>query len=122
MTTPETQREATTKPLPTEVWAIRFTDTGELLAPLDDDCVPCFMAFRKREDADFQRHGIGTQMVERLKRKILQTHSSRRSVVFEVSEYNLAAHLFLKASGFVCTDLVRSECNEADLYRFEWSK
>lgn len=51
MSTLEAEHETITKPLPQEVWALRFTNTGKLLPPMDDDGCEQFMAFPTYQDA-----------------------------------------------------------------------
>lgn len=61
-------------------------------------------------DPQYQRMGIGKFLVDHLKKKHLKPG---RSIFCDVSEYNLAAHLFLKANNFVAY-----APRNSDFYRF----
>lgn len=66
-----------------------------------------------------QGQGIGTAMMNKLKGKL---HTDRRRYIeFDVSENNTDGQLFLKALGFVCTEIRYGEFDDGtDAYRFEW--
>lgn len=59
-------------------------------------------------DPEWQRRGVGRQIIECLKEKLARQH--RNKIVIEVSESNLPAQLFFKEMGF------RAECVLHDHY------
>lgn len=69
-----------------------------------------------------RRRGIGAALVRKLKSKI--SGHRRRTLFFDVPDSNLDAHLFLKAQGFICEDIVRNwdSTDVTDLYRFVWER
>nr|WP_145063900.1 ribosomal protein S18-alanine N-acetyltransferase [Adhaeretor mobilis] len=54
----------------------------------------------------FQRHGVGSQMVDKLVSKLSSQRRTRISL--EVRETNLPAQLFFKESGFKATTVLRA--------------
>lgn len=61
-------------------------------------------------DEKFRRMGVATRLITRLFSKM----SEKRSFIeIKVSEYNLAAHFFLKAMSFKAEDIIRN-CNESE--------
>ena len=66
---------------------------------------------------DFQRHRVGTQMVEHVLKKL---HPGRRNVVLtSVPERDLSTQLFLKRNGFLATSTNRGDYGVDDSYVFE---
>lgn len=68
-------------------------------------------------DPSHHRHGIGTQLIDEMKGKLV---GDRKRLKADVWEYNLEAQLFLKACGFRAIAVVEDYCEEAeaDAYRF----
>lgn len=67
---------------------------------------------------DMRRQGYGRAMIERLVGKL---HPSRRKqIVLEVREENLCAQQFFRATGLVCTQVIRDHYadTDSDAYRF----
>ena len=66
-------------------------------------------------DANHQRKGIGSQMIEKLKRR-------GKPIYCDVRETNLPMQLFLRSHGFTCVQIIREEyCDtDEDAYRFVW--
>lgn len=85
------------------------------VARLGDDSVVAFMVYSLHENkirllnlavhAEQRRQGIGCQMVEKLIGKLSQQR--RNVIVTEVRETNLDAQLFLSATGFVATGVLK---------------
>jgi ribosomal-protein-alanine N-acetyltransferase len=69
---------------------------------------------------EFQRTGIGAQMIERLVTKLSQQR--RQSLLANVRESNTAAHLFFRAMGFCACDVLRGHYEDTGeaAYRFEY--
>lgn len=69
---------------------------------------------------DSQRQGVGRQLVETLKRKVV--HFRRRSLAVNVWESDLAAQLFFKAMGLQAVSVVRrpESMRDEDAYRMVW--
>lgn len=69
---------------------------------------------------DYQRQGIGTAMVNRLKDKLSQQR--RKELTLETRESNLPSQLFWKSQGFQCVDVLRQHYDDTDedAYRFEY--
>lgn len=66
---------------------------------------------RMATDYDMRRRGVGSQMVAKLKEKM---NSHRRTrILIDVPDWNLDAHLFLRAMGFRATSVSGGD------YRFE---
>lgn len=67
-----------------------------------------------------RRAGIGRQMIERLKEKLINQH--REEIRIEVHERNLDIQLFLKAMGFLCVRVLcsREGHGSADFYQFSY--
>lgn len=61
---------------------------------------------------DWQRRGVGTAMVDRLKDKLSQQR--RKRIKLETRESNLRAHLFWKSQGFECIDVLRNHYDDPD--------
>jgi [ribosomal protein S18]-alanine N-acetyltransferase len=75
---------------------------------------------------DYQRRGVGSQMVAKL---IAEFSTQRRSrIVLEVRETNLAAQLFFRENGFRAVSVLRSFYEDAPedaylmQYRFRWNE
>ena len=65
----------------------------------------------------YQREGVGTQLVERLKDKLSQAR--RREIRLRVSDTNVVAQLFFKAAGFSAIGVEREAYeNGQDAYTF----
>lgn len=69
-------------------------------------------------DPGNRRRGVGEAMVNRLV-GLLKSHK-KTDLVLNVSDENLAAHLFLKQVGFVAEGVRRGGPGEADQYLFRW--
>jgi ribosomal protein S18 acetylase RimI-like enzyme len=70
---------------------------------------------------DHRRNGVGRSLVGSVKANLIP--GLRPTLVSRVPEYNLAAHLFLRAEGFRWTRTEECECRcGKDVYRFEWGK
>lgn len=61
---------------------------------------------------DRRRRGIGTQMMDRIKRKL--SFQRRSSVSAEVRERNLDGQLFLKVNGFRAVSVLKDNYEETD--------
>jgi ribosomal-protein-alanine N-acetyltransferase len=59
----------------------------------------------------WRRKGVGTMMIESLVKKL---NTKRRTIKFFVDERNLGGLLFLKANGFVATEVIRNLYEGAD--------
>jgi [ribosomal protein S18]-alanine N-acetyltransferase len=57
-------------------------------------------------DKDYQRRGVGSQMIAKLTAKLSQQRRSR--IVLEVRETNLSAQLFFRENGFRAVSVLRS--------------
>lgn len=68
----------------------------------------------------FQRRGVGSAMVQKLKGKLSQQR--RRAITMMVRESNIDAQLFFKACGFKAVDVLCGHYEESDedAYKFEW--
>ncbi len=93
----------------------------------EDDAVVGFMLYEMHKhrihvlsfavDPGFQREGIGTAMLKKLKGKL--STDRRNRIVFEVADYNLDCHLFLKACGFRAENILHDHWYEnTDAYVF----
>ena len=66
---------------------------------------------------EWRRNGIGRQMLMKL------VERSTRSIVFEVSDRDLATHLFLRSCGFKATKVLRDFFDSgSDAYIFKFRK
>lgn len=72
-------------------------------------------------DPEFHRHGIGTQMVEKLESKLSQ--GKRTKLLLEVNETNLPAQLFFKHCGFKATNTLRGHYDDTpeDAYIMQYN-
>ena len=72
--------------------------------------------------ADQRRRGVGSAMIDKLKGKL--SPRRRAKLLLEVSDRNLAAHLWLKSCGLLATRVSPVVCDDydepLDCYRFEW--
>lgn len=66
---------------------------------------------------DWQRSGVATQMIDRLKLKL--HHHRRREIFINVPDYELGMQLFLRAQNFRAVGVARGEVDE---YRFRYVK
>ena len=96
-----------------------------------DECVAGYVIYALFKDRievwnfavhpDFQRRGVGTALLNKLKGK---TRPDRRSrLIFDVREENVGGHLFLRAGGFKCEGSVKfyeDACGQVPAYRFAW--
>ena len=71
--------------------------------------------------SDYQRQGIGYQLVDKLREKL---ESSRTSIVLEIRETNLDAQLFFKHAGFRAVSILRNYYDESpeDAYLMQYHK
>lgn len=67
-------------------------------------------------DPQHRRTGVGRAMLTRLRSKLAQQR--RMEMWIEVPEDNLGAHLWLRACGAKCVEVIPSAACEGDLYRF----
>lgn len=69
---------------------------------------------------EYQRQGVGTAMVKKLKQKL--SAGRRTRIVLEVRETNLAAQLFFRASGFRAVSVLHNfyEDTPEDAYLFAY--
>lgn len=65
---------------------------------------------------DWQRQGVGTELIGRLKRCLSEQRRSR--IYAAVSEQNLDAHLFFQAQEFRAVDILRGFYDQVDAYDF----
>lgn len=65
-----------------------------------------------------RRLGVGTVMMDKLKRKLDPV--KRQSLWFDVPDTNTVAHLFLRANGLTATMQRAEKPGERDTYRFRW--
>ena len=67
-----------------------------------------------------RRHGIGSQMVDKLAHKLSQQR--RQEIVLEVRESNLAAQVFFRSQGLVASGVLRNyyEDTEEDAYQMKY--
>lgn len=94
-----------------------------------DDIVAGFMIYDLRKTEldvvrmavarQFRRQGLGSAMLDKLKGKL--SINRRRKITVDTSDFNLPAHLFLKANQFTATHVIR-EWNDdgSDGYAFEF--
>lgn len=69
----------------------------------------------------WRRHGIASQFIWKTKTHVEKTH--RSEIWIDVSDANLGAQLFLRASGFKCENVLREHYeNGDDAYRFVWMR
>lgn len=68
----------------------------------------------------FQRRGVGTAMVSKLKSKL--SHERRNRLMLEIRETNVAAQLFFKSQGFRAVSLLRDfyEDTAEDAYLMQY--
>ena len=77
-------------------------------------------------DSKHQRQGVGESMVRLLKRKL--TPQKRNRIELMVAETNLAAQLFFRSMGFVCSKVVKRPYPGFDfdglkfVFRFDWEE
>lgn len=71
-------------------------------------------------DPNFRRRGVGSEILAILREKSELTN--RNKIVGHVREMNLAAQLFLRANGFIATEIKRGQYDETDedCYLFEY--
>jgi len=69
---------------------------------------------------DYQRRGVGTQMVAKLVGKL--SHQRRNRILLEIRETNLAAQLFFRDAGFRATSVLRDfyEDTTEDAYLMQY--
>jgi [ribosomal protein S18]-alanine N-acetyltransferase len=70
---------------------------------------------------DFRRRGVGRQMIAKLVGKL--SNQRRNQIKFLIRESNLAGCLFLKASGFTATEILRDHFDDSheDGYQFVYA-
>lgn len=70
---------------------------------------------------EWQRHGVGTAMVARLKDKLSQQR--RKRIKLETRESNLRSQLFWKSQEFECIDVLRQHYDDTDedAYLFQYT-
>lgn len=71
-------------------------------------------------DPDYQRRGIGTELIDMIRAKLAR--HQRREILAEVSEWNTAAQLFLRACGFRAEQVLRAVTGSHDTYLFRAGK
>lgn len=74
-------------------------------------------------DQAFHRHGIGTQMIDKLKSKL--SHERRNRIMLEVTDANLPAQLFFRANGLKAISITTDffECKDGstqDAFLFQY--
>lgn len=107
---------------------LRIRNTIGMVAELDDHILG-YMVYALHKatlellnlgvDPKYQRSGVGSALMEKLKRKI---HAGSRSkLVAMVSEHNLAGQLFFRSQGLRCTGIEKNFFDDTDLdaYRME---
>jgi len=72
-------------------------------------------------DPAYRRIGVGRELVERVKEKVISV-KSRTRIDLLVSEQNLAAQLFFKHCGFRAVATLRDHYKPGDAYRMLWRK
>lgn len=73
----------------------------------------CILSIATR--SDLRRHGIGTQLIDKLKSKM--SPQRRHELNADVSEYSLNAQLFFRSQGFRCAKILRDHFNDgSDAY------
>ncbi len=66
-----------------------------------------------------RREGVGTAMIDKLKRKIGQQR--RESITLTVGDWNLGAHRFFSSCGFCAVGVQRGHFSDgSDGYKFVW--
>lgn len=68
-------------------------------------------------DPQFYRHGIGTQMIDKLLNKLCKF--SRIAITAHIRESNLNAQLFFAAQGFRAIEVLRRYYGDEDTYKFK---
>ena len=73
-------------------------------------------------DPACQRRGVGSQMIERLKKLVLISGGRRTRIVDIVRESNLPMQLMLRANGFKATEVLKGQFDdsEEDAFRMVW--
>lgn len=74
------------------------------------------VVLRLAVDPQHRRTGVGRAMLTRLRSKLALQR--RKEIWIEVPEDNLGAHLWLRACGAKCVEIIHSAACEEDLYRF----
>lgn len=67
-------------------------------------------------DPNFQRKGIGSEIINRLKEKLSQQR--RTSLFFEVSETDIGSQIFLAKNGFKVVDRYQDIWDDGEIYKF----
>lgn len=78
-----------------------------------------FFILRMVVDIGLRRNGVGTRILELLKKKL--TKDFRHTIDVLVDERNLDAQLFLKANGFKWTQTIPQQNSDYDLYCLSYS-
>lgn len=71
-------------------------------------------------DPIYRRHGIGSQLIDTLIRKL--SRQRRQRVTFDVRDSNLPMQLFLRSQGFKAVNVIRGQFEDSDddAYRFQF--
>jgi ribosomal-protein-alanine N-acetyltransferase len=71
---------------------------------------------------DVSRRGVGSLLIKKLRDKL--SNQRRNRISFDVADWNLPGHLFLKSQGFVCDEILQAFWHEpdgdVDAYRFSF--
>jgi ribosomal-protein-alanine N-acetyltransferase len=69
---------------------------------------------------DVSRRGVGSRLIQKLRDKL--SNQRRNRISFDVADWNLPGHLFLRSQGFVCDEIVpacwQEPDGDVDAYRF----
>lgn len=68
-------------------------------------------------DPNFQRKGIGSEIINRIKEKLLHR---RTSLIVEVSETDIGAQIFLAKNGLKIVDRYQDIWDDGEIYKFEY--
>ncbi len=68
-------------------------------------------------DPNFQRKGIGSEIINRIKEKLLHR---RTSLIVQVSETDIGAQIFLAKNGFKAVDKYQDIWDDGEIYKFEY--
>jgi len=69
-------------------------------------------------DTEFQRKGVGSEMINKLKEKL--SKQMRTSLFVEVSETDIVAQIFLAKNGFKIVDRYQDIWDDGEIYKFEY--
>lgn len=103
------------------IYGRRDAIAGYMLYELNDNCL---RLINLAVHPDFRRRCVGTAMVRKLVSKL--SPQRRSKLIVEAADYNLLSHVFLRACGFVATEIVPGlfvddlDGTETLAYKFEW--